>query len=69
MQASKNAKKTYSAFAIFKDEQQAIEAFVKLEGDLEKVCLLVSGVFVIIFSKHQFSLINYRSHICFYSSG
>lgn len=36
VKASKNAKKTYSAFAIFKDEQQAIEAFVKLEGDLEK---------------------------------
>ncbi|KAK6151217.1 hypothetical protein DH2020_016149 [Rehmannia glutinosa] len=34
---SKKAKDTYSAFAIFKNQQEAIEAFDNLEGDLEKV--------------------------------
>ncbi|KAL8531844.1 hypothetical protein ACS0TY_008447 [Phlomoides rotata] len=36
VKANKNARNTYSAFAIFKDQQQAIEAFANLEGDLEK---------------------------------
>ncbi|KAL2241646.1 UNVERIFIED_CONTAM: Small RNA degrading nuclease 3 [Sesamum indicum] len=35
-EANKKVRDTYSAFAIFKNKQEAIEAFENLEGDLEK---------------------------------
>lgn len=37
LQVSKRVRDTYTAFAIFKNHRQAIEAFDNLEGDLEKV--------------------------------
>ncbi|XP_011099099.1 small RNA degrading nuclease 1 [Sesamum indicum] len=36
VKANKKVRDTYSAFAIFKNKQEAIEAFENLEGDLEK---------------------------------